>query len=84
MVLVDIIDILAKNYTIHLGVDGYIVGVFNCVDDIPYKYLRLRVKRVYPGAVENENEQIDGVTGLDPLPPKAFIGLDLETMDHED
>lgn len=84
MVLVDIIDILAKNYTIHLGVDGYIVGVFNCVDDIPYKYLKLRVKRIYPGAVENENKRIDGITGLDPLPPKAIIGLDLETMEHED
>ena len=84
MVLVDIIDILAKNYTIHLCVDGYVVGVFNCVDDIPYKYLKLRVKRIYPGSVENENKRIDGITGLDPLPPKAFIGLDLETLDHED
>lgn len=84
VLLIDIIDILAKNYTVHVSVDGYIVGTFANADEIPYKYLKMHVKRIYPGTVENEHKCIDGITGLDPVAPKAIMGIDLETFDNED
>lgn len=68
ILLIDIIDILDKKYTVHIGVDDYIVGAFANVDEIPYKYLKLRVKRIYPGDAS----------------PKAIIGIELETLDNED
>lgn len=84
MVLINIIDILSRNYPIQLGVNGSLVGVFEHADEIPYKYLNLCVKRIYPGIIENTHKNIDGVTGLNPVAPKAVMRLDLVTLDNEE
>lgn len=81
MVLINIIDILSRNYPIQIGVNGSLVGVFEHADEIPYKYLNLCVKSIYPGIIENTHKSIDGINGLNPVAPKAVMRLDLETFD---
>lgn len=81
MVLIDIIDVLSRNYPIQIGVDGSLVGVFEHADEIPYKYLNLNVKCIYPGIIENSHKRVEAINGLEPLAPKAVMRLDLETFD---
>lgn len=75
MVLIDIINVLDKNFTIHIGIDGHIVGVFSNTDDIPYKYLKMRVKRIRSDVFSYYSGDVA---------PKAIMGIDLETLDNED
>lgn len=84
MVLINIIDILSRNYPIQLGVNGSLVGVFEHADEIPYKYLNLRVNRIYPGIIENTHKHVEGINGLNPVAPKAVMRLDLVTLDNEE
>ena len=75
--LIKIVDILSTHYSIQIGVDGDYVGMFDNIGDIPYKYLTMKVKCVYPGIVEKKEESIDGVTGLAPVSHKAVTRIDL-------
>lgn len=75
--LIKIIDILSTHYSIQIGVDGNYVGMFDNVGDIPYKYLTMKVKCVYPGIIEKKEESIDGVTGLTPVSHRAVTRIDL-------
>lgn len=81
MVLINMIDILSKNYPVQIGVNGSLVGVFEHADEIPYKYLNLCVECIYPGIIENKLKRVDGVTGIEPLAPRAVMRLDLLTFD---
>lgn len=45
--LIDLMPILSKRFDLKLGVDGNFVGQFK-YSEVPYKYLTLSVKCVYP------------------------------------
>ena len=75
--LIKIINILSTHYSIQIGVDGNYVGMFDNIGDIPYKYLTMEVKCIYPGIVEKKEEPIDGVTGLSPVSHRAVTHIDL-------
>lgn len=76
--LIKIVSILSTHYSIQIGVDGNYVGMFDSIGDVPYKYLTMEVKCVYPGIVEKKDEEaIDGVTGLSPVSRRAVIRIDL-------
>ena len=60
--LIDILTALTKTEDVKIGVDGTFVGQFN-VNDIPYRYIYLYVKCIYP--IWNGS--------------KKYIGLDLLT-----
>ena len=75
--LIKILNILSTHYSIQIGVNGDYVGMFDSVGDIPYKYLTMEVKCVYPGIVEKREESIDGVTGLTPVSHRAVTRIDL-------
>lgn len=82
MVLIDIIDTLSRNYPVQIGVNSSLVGVFEHADEIPYKYLNMRVNCIYPGIIENTHKNIDGINSLNPVAPKAVMRLDLVTFDN--
>ena len=84
MILFDVIETLSRHYPIQIGVNGSLVGVFEHADEIPYKYLNLRVNCIYPGIIENTHKQIEGINGLNPVAPKAVMRLDLVTVDYEE
>lgn len=66
--LIDIIPFLSNNYDMKIGVDGNYVGQFGTWDDIPYKYLKLNVKCIYP---------ITNKVG-------TYTGIDLTTKEIKD
>ena len=45
--LIDLMPILSNHFDFKLGVDGNFVGQFK-YSEVPYKYLILYVKRIYP------------------------------------
>lgn len=77
MDLIKIVDILSTHYSIQIGVDGNYVGMFDKIDDIPYKYLTMKVKCVYPGIVEKKGESVNGITGLTSVSHIAVTRIDL-------
>ena len=56
--LIDIISVLSINYDAKIGVNGNFVGQFS-IRDIPYRYLNLYVKCIYP--LYNGEKQYTGI-----------------------